>query len=111
MKSAVDLLKDEFGCDFVEVENPLIAAIGAVAAPFLAPSGNRLAFLFVNLSVNVIYIRPHQAPTAAIGIVTEPNGGWRSFYFKEDFTATMWDWWCVAPAGASNLYVAEIRSK
>lgn len=103
-----DVLTSHFGCKTRAVENPVIAAAPAVAAPFLQNNPDRLAWVLVNLGANPVYIGLTQAVGVANGIRLAPAGGVATQYWQEDFQMVGWAWWCVAPAGASNIYVLEV---
>ena len=109
-KSAIDLLQEEFGTTFEVHENPVTASVGITSVQFLQASGNRLAFVVINLSANVVYIRPKLDATTSIGIRLDPSGGWRSCYYKEDFLLPTMDWFAIATGAASTIYVLEVRT-
>lgn len=108
MGKLADLLLEKFASQTREEESPLGAAAIAVAAPFLLPRPDRLAWVFVNLSVNNIYLGLTAGVTANNGILVQPNGGVVSMFYGEDFTLVGRQWWMIAPAGASFIYVLEI---
>lgn len=103
-----DLLANKFGIKTRPIENPLVAAVGAVDAQITLNNPDRVALVIINLSVNLVYIRPSGVAAAATGIILAANGGWRSFVWDEDFELVSRDWHGVAPAGASAIYVLEM---
>ena len=108
MGKLADLIAEKFGCKTREEESPLGAAAIAVAAPFLLSHPDRLAWVFVNLSPNPIFLGLTDGVTANNGIEAQPNGGFVSFWYGEDYTLVGRQWWMIAPAGASFIYVLEI---
>jgi len=108
MKSAFDLIREDIGVITREVENPETASVGAVSVPILRENANRVFFVVINLSINVVNIRPGQAATAAIGIPLGSAGGLVSFNIKDDKTLPTKEWWGFAAAGASTIYVVEL---
>jgi len=106
-----ELIEEKFGCKTREEESPLGAAAIAVAAPFLLPHPDRLAWVFINLSVNPIYLGLSDAVTAGNGLLVVAAGGAVTMCYDEDFTLVGRQWWMIAPAGASLIYVLQIIGK
>jgi len=102
------VLDSHFGTKTRSVENPVIAAIPAVAGIILRNNPDRLAFVIVNLGANPAYLGLTNAVGVANGIYVPANGGSVTMYWQEDFQMVGWAWWAVAPAGASNCYVLEV---
>jgi hypothetical protein len=100
-------LLERFKCLTRAVENPVLTSIGATAAVVLANNPNRLAWVFVNLSVNAIYIALANDVSATKGIYVPPSGT-ASMVWDEDFQMVGWAIWAIAPAGASACYSIEV---
>lgn len=102
------LLLQQFKLKTRSVENPLLTALGAATLRVFSNNPNRLAWLFINLSANIIYLGLANDVSATKGIVVVPNGGVASMVWDEDFNMVGWDIWGIAPAGASNCYSVEV---
>jgi len=108
MGSLADLIQGKFGIKTRPIENPVVAAVAAASIPIALSHPDRVALVIINLSANLVYIRPGPGAAAATGIVLAANGGWRSFVWDEDFELVGRDWYGIAPAGASAIYVLEM---
>jgi len=102
-----DLLKQRFGIQTRNVENPLVAAVGVAAIPILLNEPDRVGFIVINLSANVLYISPLPTVAAAAGIRIDANGGWRSFAWDEDFELCSHDWYGIATGAGSAIFITE----
>lgn len=103
-----DILIDKFKTETRSVINPVVAAFGAAAVVFLRNNPDRLGFVIFNLSVNPEYISPLQTVGAGAGIPMLIQGDGVAFIWDEDFEMVSQEWWGIAPAGASAIYVMEI---
>ena len=104
-----DLLRERFKVRTRAVENPSgIISLGVAAQIILANNPNRLAWIVVNLSGNVIYLALSNQVAATHGIRLNANGGTASMVWDEDFQMTAWGIWGVASAPASELYTLEV---
>ncbi len=108
MTDLASILEERFKCKTRAVENPVVTATGATAAIVFNNNPNRLAWIFVNLSANAIYLALANDVSATKGILVAANGGWRAFIYDEDFQMTGWAMWGISPAGASNCYSIEV---
>jgi len=102
-----DLLRERFKVETESVENQLVAAVGVAAVQVAVNNPDRVALNFINLSVNIIYISPFPGVAAAIGIRLDPNGGWRSLVWDEDFELVSHDWYAIAAGAGSAFYTLE----
>ncbi len=103
-----DLLLERFKLKTRSLVNPVVAALGAAAVVFLRNNPDRVGFVIFNLSVNAIYISPLQTVLATAGIPMLLQGDGISLVWDEDFEMVSYDWYGIAPAGASAIYVLEI---
>lgn len=103
-----DLLRDRLQVKTRPIVNPLVAVVGLAAIPVALNHPDRVAITFVNLSANIIYISPLPAPAAAAGIRLDPNGGWRSLIWDEDFELVSSPWWAIATGAASAFFSLEM---
>lgn len=81
--------------------------LGVAAAQALRQNPTRVAFLFVNLSPNVMYLTPIGTPSAAKGCYVGPNGGSLGLLAEEDGEVVAWEWRGIAGAAASQYFVLE----
>jgi len=102
------LLLEKFKCKTRAVENPVTTSVGATATLLFNNNPNRLAWNFVNLSANAIYLALANDVSATKGILVASNGGFASMVWDEDFQTTGWAVWGIAPAGASACYSSEV---
>lgn len=79
---------------------------GTVTAAFRNNS-TRVALLVFNLSVNVMFISPDPAPSAANGIRLDPNGGRLLLNFKDDLELCGYEWNIFDAVGGSAFYILE----
>jgi hypothetical protein len=103
-----ELLIDKFKVETRSLVNPVVAAFGAVAVMFLRNNPDRLGFVIFNLSVNPMYISPLATVGAAAGIPMLIQGDGIAMVYDEDFEMVGYEWYGIAPAGASAIYVLEI---
>jgi len=104
-----NLLEERFKVRTRAVENPSgIILLGVAAQIILANNPNRLAWIAVNLSANIIYVALSNQVAATHGIRLNANGGTASMVWDEDFQMTAWGIWAVASGAASALYVLEV---
>lgn len=101
-------LLERFKCVTRAVENPILTSVGATATIILANNPNRLAWIFINLSANAIYLALENSVSATRGVLVAANGGKASMVWDEDFQTVGWAIWGIAPAGASNCYSFEV---
>jgi len=103
-----DLLRARFGIETRESINPIVAAVGVAAVVVIRNHPDRVGFVIVNLSANPVYLAPDGGALATYGIRLDPNGGFLSMIWDEDFELVSHEWWGIAPAGASNIFVSEV---
>ncbi len=103
-----DLLSKRLGVKSRPIVNPLVAAVGVAEIPIALAHPDRVSITFVNLSANIIYISPLPGVTAVVGIRLDPNGGWRSLVWDEDFELVSMPWYAIATGAASAFYSLEM---
>ncbi len=102
-----DLLNGLYGINTVEKINPVVSAVGVTAVKVLNNNPNRVSFIFVNLSVNSIYLSPLNDVSSAKGIYVASNGGYVVMQWDRDFNLVSREWWAVATGAGSNIFIAE----
>lgn len=103
-----DLLMERFNVRTRAVENPKITSVGTTAKMCLANNPNRLGFIIINLSTNVVYASLEKDVSSTKGIRLDASGGYWAGIWDELFQATAWAWWVVASGATSAIYVLEI---
>ena len=98
-----------FGFPTRAVENPVVAAVGTTADAVLRNNPDRVFFLVVNLSTNVVYVGLARDVGAAKGIRLDANGGWVSMSVEEDGEAVAYQIFAIATGAASAIYVLEME--
>jgi len=73
-----------FGWPTRLLENPVVAAVGLAQEVILRSNPDRVFWLVVNLSVNVIMLAFDSDVGPAKGIRLDANGGWASMAADED---------------------------
>lgn len=107
INSVAELIQELYKLKTTPVENPVIAAVGTTAVLVLSSNPRRFSFTFINLSSNIIYISPNTEVSATRGIYVAPNGGFLSLNYIDDMELVTHDWYAVATAAASEIYVLE----
>lgn len=107
MSTARSLVEARFEASVNPVVNRGSPAIAAVASRLMIQDPDRLGFLVVNLSVNDVYMMIDGNVSATRGIKIGPNGGSIATIWFEDFEIVAWEWFAIAPAGASSVLVIE----
>ena len=113
MKFALhEMLEALFGIKSYPRENSLLFnpatgldQVGVAAARILTNNPQRVSFLVINLSANVVYVGLTNQVAATHGVRLAPNGGLMSAIWDRDFEEVSHEWWAVATAAASDIYV------
>ena len=106
---ARELSLKRFGFPTRAVENPVVDEVGVSAVTVLKNNPDRVFWLIVNLSGNVVYIALDRDVGASKGIRLDSNGGWASMSAEEDGEATAYQVFALATGAASAIYVLEIE--
>jgi len=107
MTVLADLLTQRFGIKTRSVVNPVTAAVAAAGNLILRNNPDRVGFIIINLSANIVYISPLPGVLATAGIRLAAGGDWRSFVWDEDFELCSLDWYATASAFPSAIYILE----
>jgi hypothetical protein len=110
IQSVYDLIRRDLGgLRVTDRENPEIATIGTTAATLFRANSARVAFIIVNLSGNIMFVRPSRPAATTAGIRLGANGGFLAAHWKEDLLLPSREWAIIADAGAGNqLYSLEV---
>lgn len=106
-KTLKELLEKQFGVRTYHRINRDATTVGVAVQRVLRNSPNRIAAVFVNLSVNTIYISPDGIPSATHGIRLSGNGGSLILKWDEDFSMCGYEWNALATAAASDIFIVE----
>ena len=98
-----------FGFPTRAVENPVVAAVGVAVLTVLRNNPDRVFWLIVNLSANIVYVGLAGDVSATKGIRLDANGGWVSMSVEEDGEAVGYEVFAVATGAASAIYVLEME--
>ena len=101
------LIEREFGVKTGSSENPITDSVGLTAARVLPNNPNRLGWILVNLSVNLIYLGFSPDVSTSKGIQVGANGGMTSMMYREDFELTAHEVYAIAAGANSAIYVVE----
>lgn len=101
------LLEAKFGTRFTPFANRAASTIGATAGQIFRQDPSRVAFLFVNLSLNNIFLTPLGAPSSSNGIRVDANGGSLAVNWEEDGEVVAWEWLGIADGAASPFFALE----
>ena len=106
-KTIRDLLLARLGAPTTPFTNRAGSSVGTTAALVLRNDPSRIAFLFVNLSLNTIFLTPVGVPSSTNGIALAASGGSVMVLWEEDGEMTAWEWRAVATAAASTFLALE----
>lgn len=107
-KSLDDLIAEKLGTRGFPRASAVGLTIGTTVAAVIPNNPNRIGLVFVNVSVNTIYLVPVGTPSASFGIQLGPSGGTMVLLWEEDFHLTGWEWLAVASAVSSGYFYVEI---
>lgn len=98
------LLEERFGVRVRPSEDLEATSIGTSSTRILRDNPMRLGFVIVNLSANVVYLRPRRAASTTTGIRLGPNGGSLTVEMNDDFTLPGVDWHAIADGASSTIW-------
>ena len=107
-KTLADLITDKLGVRTTFRINPEASSIGTSVARVFGNNPNRVAWVFINLSANAIYLAPDPAPSSSRGIRVGQNGGSLAATWEEDFDIVGLEWNGVADGASSNYFALEL---
>ena len=109
-QSLRELVNEEFGTPVEASDDPEITEVGTTALEVLRLNPNRLGFTVFNLSSAKMYLMFSPRVSATNGFVLGPNGGFATFFYKNDAMLPGRSWWIIADAGASALKTVEYQT-
>lgn len=108
---AREFSEKRFGFPTRAVENPVVAAVGVTVVKILRNNPDRVFWIVVNLSANVVYVALSEDVSATKGIRLDANGGFTSMSVEEDGEAVAYDVYALATGAASAIYVLAIEKE
>lgn len=106
---AREVSEKRFGFPTRPVENPVVASVGTTVDEVLLNNPDRVFWIIVNLSANIIYVALKEDVSATKGIRLDANGGFTSMSADEDGEAVAYAVYALASGAASAIYVLEIE--
>ncbi len=106
--SLASLLLERFKVRTRAVENPVITSVGTTATLVLANNPNRLGFIVINLSTDVMYIGLTHEVSSSKGIRLDASGGFWAGIWDELFDPVAWAWWLISTGEDSAVFALEI---
>ena len=108
VRSVYDLISREFAAD-VRLEEPSDnLSIGTNSLEITKNDPKRLSLVVINLSSNVVYIRPNKPATTSIGIRLAASGGSISMDWKSDLLLPSLSWHAIASGSSSVIYLTAV---
>jgi len=97
----------EYGGRFESLD--LSSVVGTANGVVAQNDGERVSLLFINLSVNTIYLRMAGPASATVGIPLAPSGGSLATNMLEDLNLPSMQWQAMASGANSYLAVYGVR--
>jgi len=111
MGQLAEYIRKKFGvATFVE-ENPVTDTVGTTVTQIVKNNPDRLALIITNLSANNVYIGWFRDVSANKGVFLAPNGGQVVFLADEDLELVGYEFFAVATAAASKIFVFELIAR
>lgn len=90
------------------VRAALLGVIGVAAEMVFRKNPNRIMFVLVNLSANIVYLAFEGDVDAAHGIRLNALGGMMISSIKDDAALTQEEVWIIADGANSDIYGLEV---
>ena len=101
-------IEKEYGVKVSGVRSALLDVIGVAPERVFMRNPNRIMFILVNLSANIVYTAFESGVGAAHGIRLNATGGMTSSSIKDDAALTQEEVWIVADGADSDIYGLEV---
>lgn len=106
--AAAELLARQFGGTFRDAPRETIS-VGTTAVQLVGIDPERVHLSIVNLSGASVYVGPFADVSSSKGIRLNSNGGLVGMNVYQDAILPILDWWAVADAAASNVFILGVR--
>ena len=103
-----ELIQREYGFDHMDSGPPVVGVAAATEVQFLRQDPARVAFVFVNLSANVLMILPTNGVVAATRGIPVPAGGIAAFNWRDDLVLPAREWFVLGTAAAEAWMVVSV---
>jgi len=108
VRSVYELLARQYGAD-VSVEDPTTnLSIGTTDLIIAQNNPRRVAMVVINLSANVLYLKPGNPATTTSGIRLGAAGGSLSVNWTTDLHLPSLEWHAIASGAASAIYITSV---
>ena len=109
INSVYDLISNQYGAQ-VAVNDPTDNLSISTADLIIAKNDpKRIALIIINLSTNVIYVKPKEQASATSGIRLAPSGGSVSMNWTTDLHLPAQEWHAIASGASSAIYITSVR--
>ena|SRR3990167_2572849 len=105
--AVLDFISRELG-GYVEVLEATLS-VGVSAGEVAGGDGERVGLVLVNLSTATIWVAPTPAVSSSRGIQIGSSWGYLVLNVRDDMILPSLQWYAVASAAASSLYVVRVR--
>jgi hypothetical protein len=99
-------LQRQFHGQFDFRETTVSTGVGATR--LVAPDAERISLTMASLGPNAVNVGPRGTVSTLIGIQIAGNGGFINFSLFEDYILPTLEWFGVAPAGVTTVYILEV---
>jgi len=111
VNSVYELIAKEYGIS-IAIEDPSInLSIGTTSLIIAQNNPRRLGLVIINLSTNVLYVKPGGSATTTSGIRLAASGGSVSVNFITDLHLPALEWQAIASGAASAIYITSVVIK
>ena len=101
-------IEKEYGIKVTGVRPALLTTIGTTSGVAFKKDPNRIMYILVNLSVNIVYAAYDGAVSATRGIRLNAAGGLLSSSIKDDAALTQEELHIIADGAASAIFGIEV---
>lgn len=111
MGALSEFIDREFGVKTRQLTNPLVDEVDTGITQVLGNNPDRLAWVIVNLSANLIFLAFDTEVATTHGIRLAANGGTISTTAKEDMELVSMPVWAIAAADDSDIFVSVVEAE
>jgi len=102
-----ELLENLYGVRSTHHINKLTNMVQDTVTKVMSGNPNRLSFVFTNNSANNIYLSTQNDVASTKGIFVASNGGTVVIQWDRDFELVSSEWFAIASAINSNVFILE----
>ena len=108
VRSVYELISNEFGADVAADDPTTNLSIGTADLIIAQNNPRRLALVIINLSANVVYVKPGSPAATTSGIRLAPSGGSVSMDWRNDLHLPSLEWHAIASGAGSAIYITSV---